>query len=105
MSTAPERPHFRIEQAEAPGRPVQLALVGELDLASADDLTEALDPLAGQRRPVLLDLSPLDFIDSSGLRAVIFAFTRARREGWQLEVGWDLTEPVRRVIELVGVGA
>lgn len=104
MRTAPERSHFRIEQSDAPGRPVQFALLGELDIASADDLTEALTPLAEQRRAVFLDLSKLNFIDSSGLRAVIFAVARARREGWELEVGSQLTEPVRRVIELVGVG-
>ena len=99
------RRHFRIEQSGHTAGTVRLALFGDLDLASASELTERLRQLARSGRSVQLDLSHVTFIDSSGIRAVIFSVSAARRDGWELEVGREVPEPVRRVIELVGVGA
>jgi len=42
-------------------------LVGELDLASADELRECLAALAGRGRDVVVDLAELTFIDAGGL--------------------------------------
>jgi anti-anti-sigma factor len=44
-------------------------LVGELDMGSARDLTDALTALSGDG-DVRLELSELEFIDSSGLHAI-----------------------------------
>jgi anti-sigma B factor antagonist len=51
-----------------------LALVGELDMASAPQLRAALEPLltAGPM-PVTLDLSGLQFCDSTGIGALVWA--------------------------------
>jgi anti-anti-sigma factor len=53
---------------EAPLR--GLRLVGELDMSSAHDLTDALSAMSGEG-DVTLELSELEFIDSSGLRAIM----------------------------------
>lgn len=45
------------------------ALVGALDVATADDVADDLKPLARQG-PLLLDLSALAFVDAVGLRAL-----------------------------------
>ena len=47
--------------------PNELRLTGDLDLVSDGDLNGALAPLEG---PIRLDLSGLDFMDSTGLRVV-----------------------------------
>ena len=47
-----------------------LRLVGELDISSARDLTDALTTLSGDG-DLTLDLSELEFIDSSGLHAIL----------------------------------
>jgi anti-sigma B factor antagonist len=59
-----------------------VALVGELDIASAPQFEEGLAKLEGDTPGVLvLDLRGLEFIDSTGLRAVITADERARSTG------------------------
>jgi anti-anti-sigma factor len=50
----------------------RLALTGELDLASSGNLVEAVSRLcAGEAKAIVLDIAELDFIDSTGLRAIL----------------------------------
>jgi len=52
--------------------PLRWRLVGELDLAMADELVETVVPMIeGPAAQVTLDLRELSFVDSSGIRAVI----------------------------------
>ena len=81
-----------------------LSLVGELDLAVGDDLAVRLQQLEEQGLEVRLDLTQLEFIDSTGLRELMCAIDSSRGEGSRLTVGTELTRAVRRVVELVGVG-
>lgn len=46
-------------------------LIGELDLASCDQATEALASLVVDPGDIELDLSGLRFLDSSGIRVVV----------------------------------
>jgi anti-sigma B factor antagonist len=46
-------------------------LVGELDLATADELIHRLDPAVRDGGDLLLELGALRFMDSSGIRALI----------------------------------
>jgi anti-sigma B factor antagonist len=47
-----------------------LSLEGEVDAASAGDLDSALGKAAQREMPVILDVSNLGYIDSSGFRAI-----------------------------------
>jgi anti-anti-sigma factor len=79
-----------------------LALTGELDMATADVLEERLQHAARAKESVLLDLTDLAFMDSSGLRALLRASADARRDGWAFAV----KRPPRhiwRVVEVTGV--
>ncbi len=60
--------------------------VGELDLATAPQLEEALEAARASARLVVLDLRRLTFLDSTGVHLVIDAGTRARRSGRRLVV-------------------
>jgi anti-sigma B factor antagonist len=67
------------ERAEGQTR---MALVGELDIASAPRFEEGLTEIeADTPGTLVLDLRRVDFIDSTGLRAVIAADERARTAG------------------------
>ena len=46
-------------------------LVGELDMATCDGLTELLRSASAGHHPVVLDFSGVSFMDSSGLRALL----------------------------------
>src|SRR5258708_6856416 len=68
MSTKPEP--FSITR-HTHGTSEIVALAGELDMANAPIVAETLDGLADTARPVIVDLSELDFIDSSGIHAIV----------------------------------
>jgi anti-sigma B factor antagonist len=83
---------------------VRIAVGGELDLSSAlmfDDEVRR----AEERRPttLILDLRLLRFMDSTGLRLIMSAQSRARKRGWRLAIVLG-SEPVRRIFKLAGVG-
>lgn len=77
-----------------------LRLTGELDLASAPVLQHRLAQLRADKQPVRLDLSGLQFIDSSGMRLLIAAFNEARSEGWRLDVLPSLSSNVEQSLRL-----
>jgi anti-sigma B factor antagonist len=66
---------------------VTLTLTGELDIATVPRLEEALrSALAGEPAELTIDLRPLTFMDSSGLRQFIVLTERAETEGWRLRL-------------------
>lgn len=80
-----------------------IALAGELDLATADQVEqELLRVEATDAGSIVLDLSRLRFIDSTGMRVIIAAEARSRRDSSRLALlrGPDA---VQRVFELTGV--
>jgi anti-sigma B factor antagonist len=80
-----------------------VTLHGELDVASADGLANSLVELAGST--VVVDLSDLMFMDSTGIGALVRARNRIRADGLGELV---LTRPgaiVHRALEIVGLDA
>jgi anti-sigma B factor antagonist len=84
---------------------VQLVLTGELDLAAAPALEGRLERLRAEKLPIRLDLSKLDFIDSTGIGSLLRAVTDARRNERRLEVEPELTPAVRRALKLAQLEA
>jgi anti-sigma B factor antagonist len=77
-----------------------IALMGELDLSSAPKLQEELKRVEATAPPILvLDLSKLVFLDSTGLRCVVTADERAREEGRRLVIVRG-PNPVQRVFSI-----
>lgn len=79
-----------------------LIVSGELDIASAPTLQRAIEErdLAGGR-PLLIDLSNLSFMDSTGLRALVVARQHAADNGYELVLRQGPRQ-VQRVFELSG---
>ena len=78
---------------------VRLIPAGELDIGTAPMLEQALREQVTSGAPILLDLSKLSFLDSSGLHLLVRMRRDADQEGWVL----DMTRPVgeaSRVIEV-----
>ncbi len=79
---------------------VHISLRGELDLSTVGKVDEELQSVEGSGPNVLvLDLSTLTFLDSTGLRCVVRADERARDEGRRLVVVKG-PEAVQRVFEI-----
>jgi anti-sigma B factor antagonist len=92
---APFRCHVRRD-----GHTAWLRLVGELDIetvpAAEDELRSQLN--AGAKR-IVLDLSGLTFMDSTGVRLMLRWDAAARSDGFAFGVV-SASPPVRRVFEL-----
>jgi anti-sigma B factor antagonist len=95
---------FEITESVEP-HGVRVGVSGELDVAVIDRLQQRLDSLARAGETVVLDLSELSFIDSSGLNVIVTTFRQAEREGWQLRVDPNMSAPVLRVVKLMGLDA
>jgi anti-anti-sigma factor len=82
---------------ELTGDAVRLTLAGELDMATAPRLEEAVaGVLAKGARDVIVDLGGLAFVDSSGLRLFITLNDRAAAEAWTL----GLIRPPARLLSV-----
>jgi anti-sigma B factor antagonist len=95
-------PEFGFTMRELPGVHV-VALRGELDIVSAYDLALAMVEVAGST--VVVDLSGLTFIDSSGISALVMAKNRILADGKGRLL---LTNPegiVRAALEIVGLSS
>src|SRR5437773_2565005 len=79
---APPRLAVGVERED--GR-VRVALSGELDLATVDELRGRLAAVEGDGAPtVVLDLRELDFLDSTGIGELLAAQRRLRAAGRRL---------------------
>jgi anti-sigma B factor antagonist len=80
--------HTQLEiQSEHEAGTARLKLSGELDLASVGRVEQGVDEaLAQGPRTLILELSGLSFVDSSGLRLFIVLTQRAASEGWKLSM-------------------
>jgi anti-anti-sigma factor len=84
---------FAVRVEAAPDTSI-VHLAGELDMAGAQQVTQALDGIEGH---ITFDCSDLEFIDSSGLAI----FARHARNGGASVV--NATPRIRRVLEITGL--
>lgn len=87
----------------ADGTAHRLTLTGELDLASAPLLELQIERLCGQgATEILLNLSQLAFMDSTGLRVILNSAEVCQRNGCDFSLSPG-TPAVQRVFEITGV--
>jgi anti-sigma B factor antagonist len=80
-----------------------LTLEGELDGVSLPVLGQTLEGLYREGCfDVSIDLAGVEFIDSSGLGALVAAWRRCRDEGGRA-VARNPSAPVRRLMDLTGI--
>jgi anti-anti-sigma factor len=93
---------FRVEVAHVADA-IVVRLVGELDVASSPVLERALEELVGvDAGVVVLDLRELEFMDSTGLRAVLVAHQAASDAGRRFGLVKG-PEQVQRLLSLTQV--
>jgi anti-anti-sigma factor len=84
------------------GEEARLTVTGELDIATVPRVEEAVATVLAQgARSVIVDLSRLAFVDSSGLRMFITLNDRAPAEGWSLGLIRP-PEPAFSVFQITG---
>ena len=80
----------------------RVALSGELDMATAPILNDQLAALEQDgSKVILLDLGDLNFIDSAGLYALVYAYTRSRLNGQRFLL-MGASPSAQRLFEITG---
>jgi anti-sigma B factor antagonist len=91
-----------IEIRRDAGRAI-IGLEGELDMASAEQLEQALDAEDLRREAmIVLDLQQLQFVDSTGLRAILAALERCRERHQEFAITPG-SQQVQRLLSVTGV--
>ena len=87
------------------GRSMRIVPSGELDIATTPELEQVLDEAAADGvTEIVLDLRELTFMDSTGLRALAQANSRAGERGVMLSIIRGPRQ-IERVLEISGLGS
>jgi anti-anti-sigma factor len=95
-------PTFTLAEDAGSGSERVIRLRGELDIDSAPDLERVLLRSRPARQRVVLDLSELEFMDSTGLRVLLRARAVADDGGWEVVLR-DVPPTIRRLFDMTGV--
>lgn len=94
---------MRLTESEIHGFPV-LAIEGELDHSSKDEVREAVDSIvrgAFPPRNMLFDLTDCEYMDSAGLSILFSAMRGLPEEGWLGLIG--VAPQIKRVLTYAGL--
>jgi anti-sigma B factor antagonist len=94
----PEMVNVELSTREGDGQAV-VVLRGELDVTEAANVAASLAVVAASGRDVIVDLEGLEYIDSSGLAALVLARQQARRAGFDLL----LAAPQQQVLRMLAI--
>lgn len=100
--TGSKQPYLEITASRDSDSCLRLTLLGELDLATRELVQEQLRLLLPTVSRLRLDLSQLEFMDCAGFHAIASAVEASQHDGHRLEVDGRLSEPVARLVELLG---
>ena len=89
-----------LEKGPTPDSAVIAIRSGNLDARNAKAFKESLQPMLDQHRVVVLDMSQLDFVDSSGLGALLSCLRVMNNKDGELKL-CALSKPVLALFELV----
>jgi anti-sigma B factor antagonist len=92
---------FRVERRPH-GDAVVVGPEGEIDLSTVDDVRAQLRAAAGEATTVVLDLSGVTFLDSTGLRMIVELQQDADRDRFAVVVV-RAPEPVQRLLDIAGL--
>jgi anti-sigma B factor antagonist len=95
---------FEVQSVQAGGA-LCVLVSGELDLASADKLDEALRVAEKATvQAIVIDLTNLRFMDSIGLNVLLKAHTRSRKDGDRTRFLPSKYDAVRQLVAVTGAG-
>ena len=89
---------------DGPARHRKLHLRGELDLASSQDLIQALRKACEEgARSVMLDLHEVGHMDSSGIYALLSGRSICEESGCGYVIARGMSAPAERTLEVTGL--
>jgi len=93
--------HFSLASTRS-GDKTTISCAGELDIAAAPAVEEAVDELFSDPPAALeLDWSQLTFMDSTGIRLLLMIVKKCSVRG--VDLIWRLSDPAQRALDAVGI--
>jgi anti-sigma B factor antagonist len=89
---------IRVEKSE--GVAIVVLLDESLDASSAQEFKKEVGAVVPENSRVAFDMSRLQFVDSSGLGAILSCLRQLNANGGDLKL-FGITKPVRSLLELV----
>lgn len=78
---------MNIEQFETANDNLMIKLSGEMDALGCGTIRPNLERITAQTQPhIIIDISLISFIDSSGIGAIVFLFKRLKEQGRSMEI-------------------
>jgi len=90
-----------VDSNSGPGYRV-MSVIGEVDIATVGDLESAIASLDLDGPSLVLDLTPTEFMDSSGLRLIISVRERLAADGKVLKLAVT-GGPISRLLDVTGL--
>ncbi len=90
--------------SDAVGRQLTVRIRGEIDHHTAVNIRQQIDRMIFERRPerLVLDLSAISFMDSSGLGLIMGRYSVIKELGGELVV-WNPSRETRSILTLAGM--
>lgn len=102
LDDMPHDTHDAIGARNEDGR-IVISLVGEIEGANADAVTQAFDAAThAAPMPVVFDIADVEFLDSSFLRSIVVCQQRLAEHGVSVTVR-NPTEQARKVFEITAL--
>jgi anti-sigma B factor antagonist len=90
-----------VEKSVQPGCH-EIQVEGEVDLAVADQLREALEQAAAEHDQILIGLQHCEFIDSTAIAVIVHAHNQMTAKGQRVAV-YGASSQVHRVLSITGL--
>ena len=108
MATKPNPPALSRDRAgflcDSAGRILSVHVRGEIDHHTAASIRQGIDGVLFEKRPkkLILDLSAVSFMDSSGLGLIMGRYSVMKELGGEMIV-WDPSPETRSILTLAGM--
>jgi anti-anti-sigma factor len=99
--TVPEHQQVQVETEDRGGQAVTV-VSGEVDAATADAFEQALRPAIADSTTIVLDLSGVSFMDSSGLRSLMAIHSEVTARDGRIQLA-DTSSVVDRLLSVTGL--
>jgi anti-anti-sigma factor len=94
---------MNIENIDAANGNVIVKLSGEMDALGCSEIRPILEQITEQQHlHTIMDINEINFIDSSGIGAIVFLFKRLKQQGRSMEIVGVQGQP-RELMKLLNI--
>jgi anti-sigma B factor antagonist len=99
MSMTEPAIRYEVEESAEGGKTTTVRLHGQLILQTADQVRVAVKPLIAQGGHLVIDVGDVNYVDSSGLGALVGLKVSAGNQGCRLELG-NVTARIGEILKI-----